>query len=97
MDKYQPKDTVHIKILHETYNFATDAWAAAAPDAIAVTLTDSQGTVVLNAAGMTLVATGKYQYLYQLAVNAPSGQWQGYIEVTNGGYTDREYFVFKVE
>lgn len=95
---YDKGDSVYTKLIHKTYDFATDAWSLADPDSgyPKITIKDSQGSVKVNAAQMTKVATGKYEHLYQLAGDAVVGIWTGYIETSNGTFLDKQHFIFEV-
>ena len=95
---YDKGDSVYTKLLHSTYDLATDAWSLADPDSgyPKITINDSAGSVKVSAAQMTKVATGKYEYLYQLAGDAAVGVWTGYIETSNGTYLDKQHFIFEV-
>ncbi len=96
---YQQGDTVYFNLQHKTYTLLTDVWALADADTNypKITITDSEGTVIINAVSMTNKATGKYEYLYQLASDAPTGTWTGFIETSNSAYLDKQYFAFEVE
>ena len=95
---YDKGDSVYTKLVHKTYDFATDAWSLADPDSgyPEITIKDSAGTIKVNAVQMTKVDTGKYEHLYQLAGDAAVGTWAGYIETSNGTYKDKQHFVFEV-
>ena len=96
---YQRGDSAYFKLQHKTYTFLTDVWALADPDATypKITITDSAGTAKVAAATMTKVTTGKYDYSYQIATDAETGTWTGYIETSNSTYKDRQYLAFDVE
>ena len=96
---YQRSDSVYIRLQHKTYTFSTDTWALADPDATypKISIVDSAGVTKVNAQTMTKEATGKYEYLYQLASDAALGEWTGYILVANSTYTDKQDFTFNVE
>jgi len=98
INSYDRQDTIYITLGHETYDFATDTWSYADPDSgyPKITIIDSKGTTKVDATTMNKDATGKFQYLYEIAADAETGSWRGYIDVENGGYPDREYFSFEV-
>lgn len=96
--RFDQKDTVYTRCKHETYNFSTELWSLADPDAgyPKITITDTAGTVKVNAVSMTKISTGKFEHRYQLAADAAKGVWTGVVETANGGYTDKEHFSFEV-
>ncbi len=96
---YQRGDSLYIKLNHKTYTLSTDTWALADPDAgyPKLTVVDSAGTTKVNALAMTKKATGLYEYLYQIASDAATGKWTGYIQTCNDTYLDRQYLAFEVE
>ena len=96
---YDRPDTVFLTIEHETYNFATNTWTLADPDTgfPKVTIIDPKGTAQETAVTMDKDATGKFQHLYEILVAAEPGWWNGYIDVENGGFPDREWFSFLVK
>ena len=103
-NSYDRPDTVFLTLEHETYNFLTDTWALADPDTgfPKITIIDPKGVTKIPAdpevpITMARDATGKFQYLYEILVNAEPGWWRGYIDVENGGYPDREWFSFLVK
>ena len=99
MRTYDRSDTVFITCLHETYDYATATWTEADPDTgfPKVTIIDPTEEKKVDAIAMSKVATGKFQYLYEIAVDAEPKYWKGYIDVENGEYPTREYFSFKVK
>lgn len=96
---YDKGDSVYTRLIHKTYDFATDAWSLADPDSgyPKITIKDSAGTVKINAIQMSKVDTGKYEHLYQLAGDALAGTWAGYVETCNSTFKDKQHFVFEVE
>jgi len=65
------------------------------------TITDtSTGTSTTTSAligdAMTAAATGKHTYQYELPASSATGRWTGYVDVENGGYPNRQPFVFQV-
>lgn len=95
---YNKGDTVYTKLIHKTYDLATDTWSLADPDSgyPKITIKDSQGTDKVNAVQMTKVDNGKYEHLYQLSGDAVLGTWTGFIETSNSTYLDKQHFVFEV-
>lgn len=100
---YDRGDTPFITCTHETYDFATDTWSLADPDTDypQITIIDSKGVTKIPAdpevpVAMNKDATGKFQYLYEIAANAETGWWRGHIDVENGGYPTRQPFGFRV-
>ena len=96
--RYNKGDTVYIRCKHETYDFATDAWSLADPDSgyPKITEKDSAGTVKVDATSMAKIDVGKFEHKYQLASDALHGVWPCFIEISSGGYKDKEYFSFEV-
>ena len=97
--QYQIGDTAFISLKHKTYTFATDTWTLANPDAgfPKITIVDPDGTTKVDAAAMTSVGTGLFQYQYTIPADSVQGWWRGYIDVENSTYPDREYFGFLLE
>lgn len=100
---YDRGDTPFITLDHETYDFATDTWSLNDPDTgfPTITIIDAKGATKIPAdpevpTTMVKDATGKFQYLYEIALDAEAGDWRGYIDVKNGGYPTREHFSFQV-
>jgi len=98
INSYNRQDTVFITVGHEIYNFIADTWSYGDPDSgyPKITIIDSKGTTKVNAVTMDKDVAGKFQYFYEIAADAETGSWRGYIDVKNGGYPDREYFSFEV-
>lgn len=94
---YTYGDTPYIVVEHEVYTFATDTWALTNPSSIKVTIKDPNGDVKVDDQGMTLKATGKYEYLYTLPESPVGGWWTGYVDVTNEDKPDRQWFGFTVK
>ena len=96
---YDKGDSVYTRLLHKTYDFATDAWSLADPDSgyPKITIKDSDGVLKVSAVQMSKVDTGKYEHLYQLASDAATGTWAGDIETCNSTFKDKQHFVFEVE
>lgn len=97
MKRYQFGDTAYITVEHQTYTLGTDTWALADPDSgfPKITIRDPNGLVKVDAASMSKMATGKFEYLYILASVAKV--WTGWIDVENGNYPDREFISFEVK
>ena len=64
-----------------------DALEIADPDSIAVTIKNPSGAVVVNSVPMTLVAAGKYYYVYQTAAADPLGEYTVITSVVKGANT----------
>jgi len=96
--QFQTGDTILVVITHQTYSFSTDTWADADPDANfpKITINKPDGTMVVNSVTMDTIATGKFQYPYEISLS-DLGWWTGFIIVENNGYTDKEYFGFTVK
>ncbi|MCK9601886.1 MAG: hypothetical protein M0R06_22770 [Sphaerochaeta sp.] len=94
----QVGDSVYIPVVHETYTLSTNTWAEADPDAgyPKITITDPDGTVKVEATGMTKKATGKFEYEYTIPAGG-QGEWTGYVDVLNSTKPNRQYFTFRVE
>ena len=58
------------------------------PITIKITVTDSAGTVKVNAVDMTKSVTGKYYYICQTATNWVAGYYTVLIAATYSDYTD---------
>jgi len=96
-------DTVFITCEHKTYDFATDIWSLANPDATfpKITIIDPKGVTKIPVdpeapATMDSDETGKFYYLYEILATAERGWWRGSIQVENGGYPDKQPFGFRV-
>jgi uncharacterized protein YfaS (alpha-2-macroglobulin family) len=96
---YQLGDTPYIRSLHEVYDFSTDTWSETDPDDgyPKITIISPSGDTLVNAAVMTKVTTGRYEYQYPLALDAETGRYRGFVEVEIGGNPNRKYFTFIVE
>jgi len=61
-----------------------------------ITITDSEGTVLVSAAAMSLDATGKHHYDYAIASDAPLGTWKVRFIATDGARVSIEDSEFTV-
>lgn len=92
--RYQGGDTVDC--VYWSYVYDSDADTKTLTDADAgypqITITDSAGTVKVDAAAMTKTSTGKYVYYYTLDSAAPTGWWpvKVYNEITSGAVLKSE-------
>jgi hypothetical protein len=63
---------------------------------VVITITDPAGTVVVNSAGMTKIATGEYVHNYDIPVGGVVGKYEGHAVITTSGHVNHEYSSFKV-
>ena len=54
------------------------------PTSVTVTITDPDGTVVVNAEAMTQSETGIYYYYYRTTTSSTKGNYAGEVDVTDG-------------
>lgn len=95
---YNKGDTVDIGAKNQIRNSITGLYTDRNADTgyPTITITDSAGTVKVNAAVMPQITTATYLYSYQLATNAAAGNWTVKLVTTDGGYTNIEYKSFRV-
>ena len=95
---YNRGDTVYITYKFETYTYSTETWAVADADTgyPKVTIVDYAGTTKVDAVAMTNVATGRYEYQYQLAADAVLGKWYVKVQGCKGGYYRIDSTTFEV-
>lgn len=97
---YDKGDSVYFRLIHKIYDLATDAWGLANPDDgyPKITIKDSSGATKIDAVEMSGGnPVGKFEYTYQLATDAPTGKWTGYVETSNSTFHDKKYFAFGVK
>ena len=96
---YQNGDSVYIACApHEYFSLSTNTWITADTDDDfpVITIIDPSGVTKVDATAMTNVATGKYDYEYELPADS-EGRWRGYVDWEYGSYPHREHFTFEVE
>jgi uncharacterized protein YfaS (alpha-2-macroglobulin family) len=98
MITYNKGEAVYKACTNQVYTFSTDTWADANADSgyPKITIIDPDGTVKVDAASMSPVTTGKYEYEYTLATDAAKGKWSGKIETRYSEKPTIEFFSFAV-
>lgn len=83
MTDYYPEGDYNLKIWFKSRTGAGDLED---PDTVAITIKDSEGTVLVDAIAMTKESTGIYYYTWGM-VSISAGSYKVEVEYDNGGDT----------
>ena len=99
MIKYDRGDTFYRPVTHQTYSAATDTWTTADPDVgfPKITITDPDGSVKVDNIKMDPVATGIFEYRYEIPSDAVTGKWVVTYKWENNEYPDQTTINFMVQ